>query len=456
MMALRRNLCFIRSNAINDNIFLSSKTILPPPSHTSLRLLPSSHYQHLRPFSSQTPPEIPNHKRKRLDIAIVGLPNAGKSQLLNSLIGKKVAAVSRKRHTTRRGILAARTIDDTQLVFVDTPGFMHHDSSGKEGVRKLAAEASSEMDEVDYVLLVMDGAKKMDEEVKRTLVMLMFLALRSRGRREDGMTAVSLGEAEEKDAEKERGKLAVVINKVDLVSPKEKLLVTAGEVGSMADSCIRLLLEQRRSPSRVRLGDLVQHVLEGHADESGFDGVHEDDIEIFATLTPEFHFTSAITNDDEGVEDLLGMLLERATPTKEWIVEEGEDSVTPMMTPVEIVEEVIREKIYRCLHREVPHNVAQQNRLFRYSTSDSNDDDEQYRILHISQDLIVRTKSHQRLVLGSGGKTLERIRMTAIKDLEESFQCMVDLDLNVRLTKSMHDVPLESENIGAISRTIDG
>jgi GTP-binding protein Era len=121
-----------------------------------------------------------------------------------------------------------------------------------------------------------------------------------------------------------------------------------------------------------------------------------------------------------------------------------------------MVEEILREKIYRCLHREVPHNVTQQNRVFRYSTTKANDDgDEKLNTLHISQDLVVRTKSHQRLVLGSGGKTLERIKTTALKDLEDIFDCNVDLELNVRLTKSMQDVPLESESMGALSRLLD-
>jgi hypothetical protein len=134
---------------------------------------------------------------------------------------------------------------------------------------------------------------------------------------------------------------------------------------------------------------------------------------LFATLTPEFHFTSAITKDDEGVDDVLGMLLDGATVTnEEWLVDtDGGSNSNSIMTPIEMVEEILREKIYRCLHREVPHNVAQQNRVFRYSTTITNDDgDEKLNTLHISQDLVVRTKSHQRLVLGSGGKTLERIK----------------------------------------------
>ena len=380
-------------------------------------------------------------QRKRLDVAIVGAPNAGKSQLLNSLMGMKVAAVSRKRHTTRTGIFGARTFDDTQIVFIDTPGYLHHEMSIKEGVRKLLGEASSEIEASDYVVMVVDAAKKLDDDMKRTLITLIFLALRSRGRNEDGVTIAS----------NSLNKFAVVLNKVDLVSPKQKLLLVVSDVSAMAESCIRRLLKQRRSPSKTRLESLVNDVLENYAAESGFDGVDEDDIEDFAAIVPDFLFTSAITKDDEGVDDVLNMLLDKATPSNEWIIDPESGTA---MSPMEQIEEILREKIYRCLHREVPHAVQQQNRLLRLDedkSASSKGSKGSGDILRIRQDLVVRTKSHQRLVMGSGGKTLERIRSTAVRDLETAFQCKVDLTLNVRVTKSDKEIPLDSESTGGIT-----
>lgn len=62
---------------------------------------------------------------KRLNVVILGSPNAGKSVLLNSLINEKVAASSRKRNTTRSEIVGVFNHRNVQLAFHDTPGMTH-------------------------------------------------------------------------------------------------------------------------------------------------------------------------------------------------------------------------------------------------------------------------------------------------------------------------------------------
>ena len=59
-------------------------------------------------------------------VAIVGRPNVGKSTLLNHILGMKLAITSRKAQTTRHRLLGIHTTDDTQYLFVDTPGFQHN------------------------------------------------------------------------------------------------------------------------------------------------------------------------------------------------------------------------------------------------------------------------------------------------------------------------------------------
>ena len=86
-------------------------------------------------------------------IAIVGRPNVGKSSLLNAIIGKKVAITSDKPQTTRNIIQGIRTDDDSQMVFVDTPGI--HKPKNKLG-KILNKQAYYSLNDVDVILFLID------------------------------------------------------------------------------------------------------------------------------------------------------------------------------------------------------------------------------------------------------------------------------------------------------------
>jgi len=90
-------------------------------------------------------------------IAIVGRPNVGKSTLLNSLIGEKLAIVSRKPQTTRNKITGILTRGETQYVFMDTPGM--HTPKTKLGDRMIE-QTNSALAGVDAVILIVEPIAK--------------------------------------------------------------------------------------------------------------------------------------------------------------------------------------------------------------------------------------------------------------------------------------------------------
>jgi GTPase len=89
--------------------------------------------------------------------SLIGRPNAGKSTLLNAIIGAKVAIVSDKPQTTRNRILAAKNYPDGQIVFVDTPGI--HRPLHRMNVRMVDAAVDT-LREVDVVTLVFDASTR--------------------------------------------------------------------------------------------------------------------------------------------------------------------------------------------------------------------------------------------------------------------------------------------------------
>ncbi|GAB1482036.1 GTPase Era [Treponema sp.] len=94
-------------------------------------------------------------------VAVIGRPSAGKSTLLNSLCGEKVAIVSPVPQTTRNAVRGIVNRKDGQLVFIDTPG--RHNSDKKMN-KKLMDVGSKALGEADLILYVMDATRKSGEE----------------------------------------------------------------------------------------------------------------------------------------------------------------------------------------------------------------------------------------------------------------------------------------------------
>ena len=107
-----------------------------------------------------------NGNTKILFAAIAGHTNAGKSSLLNAVVGEKIASVSPKPQTTRTRITGIRNIGETQLVFTDTPGL--HRAQTKLGDKMLKA-AKDAVSDIDCVIFMQDCTKPLGEQEQTML-----------------------------------------------------------------------------------------------------------------------------------------------------------------------------------------------------------------------------------------------------------------------------------------------
>jgi GTP-binding protein Era len=102
-------------------------------------------------------------------VAIVGRPNVGKSTLLNALVGQKISITSKKAQTTRHRITGVRTEGDTQIVFVDTPGFQTKHGTALN--RNLNRTVQGVLSDVDLVLFLVE-ANRFGPDDEKVLALL--------------------------------------------------------------------------------------------------------------------------------------------------------------------------------------------------------------------------------------------------------------------------------------------
>jgi GTP-binding protein Era len=126
-------------------------------------------------------------------ISLLGCPNAGKSTLINSLVGQKVAIVSDKPQTTRQLVQGVLTTEKAQAIFLDTPGIQE---GGQMLQRRMMVAVREALEERDLLLLIVDATRTIGDAERGALSLV-------RGRK----AAVFL-----------------VLNKIDLIKNKQLLL----------------------------------------------------------------------------------------------------------------------------------------------------------------------------------------------------------------------------------------
>jgi GTP-binding protein Era len=160
-------------------------------------------------------------------VAIIGAPNAGKSTLINTIVGEKISIVSSKVQTTRTRVLGIVVEDNAQVVFVDTPGLFKPGNDRME--KAIVAAAWEGLSDSDFVVFVVDAAKGMSRPV-RTII--------------DRLKNVT------------GKKYILVLNKVD-ETPKPKLLELAVAMNAAMTFDATFMISARQNDG---VKDLVKYV----------------------------------------------------------------------------------------------------------------------------------------------------------------------------------------------------
>lgn len=288
-------------------------------------------------------------------ISIIGVPNVGKSSLLNKLLGAKVAIISPKPQTTRTKITGVLTEGDTQLVFIDTPGF--HKPKTTLGQNMVRAVGDS-LGGIDGAVLVADCTTKEIKPEERALIQKI---------------------------QKQRIKTILVLNKIDALADKEKLLEKIAAFSALYDF-------EAVVPISALKGENVDEL--------------KAEIQKFAVEGPFFFPEDTLTDQPERV----------------------------------LVSEIIREKMLKLLSQEVPHGIAVSIEKMRMR--DESD------MMDIDAVIYCEKESHKGIIIGKKGAMLKKISTQARGDIERFFDCRVNLSTWVKVKEDWRNRPGLIHNFG--------
>lgn len=161
-------------------------------------------------------------------VSVIGLPNAGKSTLVNRVIGEQVSIVSPKAQTTRQSVRGIYTKEDTQIIFIDAPGFIQAETGLNHFIQKQWEEA---IDNCDVILGVLNLDCDTEEKITNAI-----------------MTMASIN----------KPKFAF-INKVDLTKYAERLFIIEQR---LRDQNIPYMFGSAKTASKENIESLIENLSE--------------------------------------------------------------------------------------------------------------------------------------------------------------------------------------------------
>ncbi|KAK1325996.1 GTP-binding protein ERG [Acorus calamus] len=175
------------------------------------------------------------HQRS-LSVGLVGAPNAGKSALMNFMVGTKISAVSRKSNTTTHEMLGVMTKGNTQICFFDTPGLISK-RDRRPGVKVRVESAWGSLNLYDMLIVIVDVHRHLTKPDSRVTRLVM-----------------NLGKEEQ-----QKQKRVLCMNKIDLVEAKKDLLKVADQFKDLPGYERYFMISGLRGSG---IKDLTQYMME--------------------------------------------------------------------------------------------------------------------------------------------------------------------------------------------------
>lgn len=359
-----------------------------------------------------------NYELRLLRIAIIGVPNAGKSTVINQLVGRKVCSISRKVHTTRCNARAIGIEGNTQLVFLDTPGLVNSDESHRHHLEHaFRCDSETAMLEADVIGVVHDVSNtwtrdRLDPKVLR----LLYLYPRKHS--------------------------FLILNKIDAVKTKRKLLdvVRLLTNNSLAGKPKTSVLEPS---SVIDYTECIEqqrtHKRHNHQVKDDMNSPILSELQVQRKVVnergwPNFRevfMVSALLGD--GMNDIKDYLL-HISESSPWLYPVSKFTDQPSET---IIVNTVRSKLLDHLPQEIPYNLNTFIEYFDVGKEGT-----------ISTVVLVEcpTLRLQRLVVGSRGLRVRTIAREAEQELQSTFRQPVRL--KVAVTNTSQKLPTVDKKEG--------